>query len=453
MRVVHRLLFVLLLGLFAVPAEARDERRGTATEPLARAMAKLESPLARDREEGIEELVKLLPGARKEILAALEKAPWEVRASLVQVLAQDGSDAAIRALLDVLAEADDAQAARVFLRIASDEITAKRLLNSLRTDRARFAGKGKVRLRRLDDLYGLLLRAELEEKFISRKSPTGSTGYYRGQYDVLKYARREALQMVLHIAMDKAIRVPGVYRTGPYRFLQPKPIDFWEIRDMATNAIGELALPEDEEVLLRLEAYALRLRQDVELEAEKVELFGMRAFGEKDRVEHQEMQEDFGIKVGRYGDLLTALHTVQKNDESRFAIRKYLYLVERRWVGNLRFGRSTATHIKATTLIRAGWYEEAVRVYTDLLRDYYSSKSTAHYNIACAYASWSLDPELSAEEQAYKRSQALRSLERAVDAGWTDLGWMDEDGDLNPIRDTPRYRALVVRIKRELGIK
>lgn len=367
----------------------------------------------------------------------------------MQVLAKDASDAAIRALLDVLAEADDAQAAAVFLRIAAEETTATRLLATLRTDRARFAGEGRTRRRRLDDLYALLLRAEIEDTFVGRKSRTGSTGYYRGQYDVLKYAREEALEVVLHIAMDKALRVPGVYQTGPYRFLRPKPIDFWEIRDMATNAIGELATPADEGVLLRLEAYTLRLRQEVEREAALLERLRFRI----DTAEFQEMQEDFGIKVGRYGDLLTAAHIVKRDDDSRFAIRKYLYLVERRWVHNLRFGESTATSIKATTLIRAGWYEEAVDVYTQLLRDPYSSKSTAYYNIACAYASWSLDPELSAEEQAYKRAQSLRNLERAVDQGWTDLGWMDEDGDLNPIRDTARYRAIVQRIQRELGIR
>jgi serine/threonine protein kinase/Flp pilus assembly protein TadD len=53
------------------------------------------------------------------------------------------------------------------------------------------------------------------------------------------------------------------------------------------------------------------------------------------------------------------------------------------------------------------------------------------YNIACSYAN--LD----------KPEDALSALERAVDKGYARKDWMDNDPDLEPLRDSPRYQALL----------
>ena len=41
-------------------------------------------------------------------------------------------------------------------------------------------------------------------------------------------------------------------------------------------------------------------------------------------------------------------------------------------------------------------------------------------------------------------------MDKAYESGWRDLGWMEEDGDLDPIRETPRYQALRARMQAEL---
>jgi serine/threonine protein kinase/Flp pilus assembly protein TadD len=53
------------------------------------------------------------------------------------------------------------------------------------------------------------------------------------------------------------------------------------------------------------------------------------------------------------------------------------------------------------------------------------------YNVACTYAQLSMPEE------------SLNALERSVEKGWGDKNWIEHDSDLDSIRDTPRYKAIV----------
>jgi hypothetical protein len=56
---------------------------------------------------------------------------------------------------------------------------------------------------------------------------------------------------------------------------------------------------------------------------------------------------------------------------------------------------------------------------------------TAHYNLACRYALLK-QPDL-----------ALVTLRQAIELGYRDFHYMEEDRDLDSIRKDPRFRALV----------
>jgi tetratricopeptide (TPR) repeat protein len=56
---------------------------------------------------------------------------------------------------------------------------------------------------------------------------------------------------------------------------------------------------------------------------------------------------------------------------------------------------------------------------------------TAHYNLACRYALLQ-QPDL-----------ALVSLRKAIELGYRDFRFMDQDHDLDSIRKDPRFRQLV----------
>ena len=57
------------------------------------------------------------------------------------------------------------------------------------------------------------------------------------------------------------------------------------------------------------------------------------------------------------------------------------------------------------------------------------------YNVACIYSlGGSLD-------------EAITTLEKAVTAGLREKGWFDHDSNLDPLRDLPRFRALMDRLR------
>ena len=53
------------------------------------------------------------------------------------------------------------------------------------------------------------------------------------------------------------------------------------------------------------------------------------------------------------------------------------------------------------------------------------------YNVACTYA------------QLGKTEESLSALERGVEKGWGDKNWIEHDADLDPIREDPRFKAIV----------
>ena len=61
--------------------------------------------------------------------------------------------------------------------------------------------------------------------------------------------------------------------------------------------------------------------------------------------------------------------------------------------------------------------------------------ATAHYNLACSLA------------LSKRRSDALRSLKRAVDLGYDDADWMTQDPDLDDLKNLPEFLKLLEQLK------
>jgi tetratricopeptide (TPR) repeat protein len=61
--------------------------------------------------------------------------------------------------------------------------------------------------------------------------------------------------------------------------------------------------------------------------------------------------------------------------------------------------------------------------------------ATAHYNLACSLA------------LSKRRADALRSLHRAIELGYTDLEWMQQDPDLAGLKGDPEFERLLRRLK------
>src|SRR4051812_16867334 len=60
---------------------------------------------------------------------------------------------------------------------------------------------------------------------------------------------------------------------------------------------------------------------------------------------------------------------------------------------------------------------------------------TAHYNLACSLA------------LAKRKSDALRTLQHAVQLGYKDFDWMQQDPDLEELKTQPAFVALLDQLK------
>jgi predicted Zn-dependent protease len=61
--------------------------------------------------------------------------------------------------------------------------------------------------------------------------------------------------------------------------------------------------------------------------------------------------------------------------------------------------------------------------------------ATAHYNLACSLA------------LAKQKRAAIRSLQHAIQLGYNDLDWMQQDPDLDPLKHSPEFVALLDQLK------
>ena len=61
--------------------------------------------------------------------------------------------------------------------------------------------------------------------------------------------------------------------------------------------------------------------------------------------------------------------------------------------------------------------------------------ATAHYNLACSLA------------LSKRRADALRSLHQAIELGYTDREWMQQDPDLEGLKGDPEFERLLLRLK------
>lgn len=444
---------VLALPLPSAWAEDRDPGDETGARTTA-ALALLESPIASERRQGVSRLGRLMPDARPAVIAALDGSSWSVQVQLLEVLGRDGDAASIDALLQHLVRADEAQAVRIRLAIVRDVEASKGLLAAWRAEPKAFlarGGGGTTGKRRLQELLDLLRRAEIEAKFLSRKSKSGSTGYYKGQYDILKGEGLEpdyqklALRVVAGIAADRAIPTPGMYQHGIYRFLRPHYVDEWEFQSMALNAVAELCTPEDVLVIEMME----RRRIDLLIEREKLktEFLETSRMYSYDSKEYQDAWFDWDDSLAEYLDQVSTLYIVVPDRYERH-VREFIDVLHsnrprpvRRW-----------SYI-AGLQIRCGWYSDAVDSYDAAMA--YGSKAYGYYNQACAYASWSLKKGLDRHERERHLNSAMICLQRSVQFGWSDIDWMHEDRDLDPLRKHRRgdYDVLVQRIKDKYGFE
>jgi tetratricopeptide (TPR) repeat protein len=110
---------------------------------------------------------------------------------------------------------------------------------------------------------------------------------------------------------------------------------------------------------------------------------------------------------------------------------------------DIRFFESVLKHNASYTdviEILGGLYTKQGRIADGLRMDrklvrLLPSNATAHYNLACSLA------------LVKRKADALRSLREAVKLGYNDFDWMQQDPDLDDLKDHPDFLALLNQLK------
>jgi tetratricopeptide (TPR) repeat protein len=81
--------------------------------------------------------------------------------------------------------------------------------------------------------------------------------------------------------------------------------------------------------------------------------------------------------------------------------------------------------------------EKAVECYKMVIKLDPEARAGAYYNLACSYA------------KMKKIKEAVDAVAKAADEGYDDWRWMLKDGDLDPIKENPRFKAIIEELKKK----
>ncbi|MHC4162323.1 MAG: TPR end-of-group domain-containing protein [Planctomycetota bacterium] len=268
-------------------------------------------------------------------------------------------------------------------------------------------------------LEAVRLRWKVEAELVRLKSSSGPTGHYEGQYKRVRALGPEVIPIFFDLTMDRASPIPGEGGAGPYRPIHPGMVRFEraELRDLAAHAFGEIVETTDVATIRRLfDLWRRYFNADEDLyRLEREDLAAALAYSLHD-LGHKRPARDHIVR----------LEDIQANDPTIRAISAMWEL----GYANIRIGEYKKGQ---------EWYEQVL---------YYSlSKAIAAYNMACNFSM------RAKREQRHRRrftELALEYLDLAINRyKYGDWKWMEEDGDLDFIRDDPRYKALLEQLQRK----
>ena len=129
--------------------------------------------------------------------------------------------------------------------------------------------------------------------------------------------------------------------------------------------------------------------------------------------------------VGTYFDLNMETKMQKANQHTLKVLRNHIDLYP---------DDSRALYLGAGTLVKANKLDEAAE-WIELAVSLKPNEISVLYNAACIYSLLG------------KHNKALDYFERTIDAGYASIEWINNDSDLNAIRNHPRFQKILTKIK------
>ncbi|OHB75078.1 MAG: hypothetical protein A2Z34_07605 [Planctomycetes bacterium RBG_16_59_8] len=427
---------------------------GFAGVDIEQSVRNLSSPDAKVREEAQERLEAVGEGAEEALIRAIPDLAGDGRIAVIDLLSAIGSEDALETIVVLALEESDKEvraAARGALRSNRSGVVDILLdeLHGLRDDGVEIEIIGLLGMLRSGEAVGYLAGALLSKNDLLREAATesliligmsrrseveralaglshippdaeeeirsafldetvqshldgliteeGSTGYFRGQFDEVKALGNPAARVLWEIATRPQFRFKIPPRTGEahYRI----------VRNLAIRALGEVGDAAWKEKLLtipRLPVFRTYSPEDFASLAHALYLRGERKY-------YEEMLK------GLSRALATAKEQGRVDDHIQIA--------------------GTLSHLYS----RVEDYRSTVKVLEELAASVESNGDlegdpvlrTTYYNIACALAMMD------------RSEDALKSLRKALQAGYRDIEWIRMDKDLDGLRGHDGFERLL----------
>jgi adenylate cyclase len=125
---------------------------------------------------------------------------------------------------------------------------------------------------------------------------------------------------------------------------------------------------------------------------------------------------------------------LERPEEAEYSRRKGIQLAEARL--RLNPDDARALYMGANGMVALGEFEKGLE-WARQARDLDSSDPMLLYNVACI------------QSLAGKLEEALDSLEMSIKNGLTETRWLERDSNLDPLRQHPRYQALLHHLEQQ----
>ncbi len=379
---------LLVVVLLGTPLLVRAEASAEALGRARRLADDLGSRYLEEREAAKAGLIALGQSAEPVLQAALRHSDPRVRQAVAEALGAIGSKTAVETLLDLL-ESEAAGEVRERANLAL--VVAGEPAREALVARLAHKPGGSAPLERAMENF---VRSDVETCLSSLITERYSYGFYGGQFAAIEGLARPAVNVLM-----------AMFTKPAYPFLMPDPKRCHIMRQLAGEALADM---KDPSIMPELEA-----------------LFHSKTAAAELGFDRQELEDTLAyvmFKLGRpeaMRDMSYRLESYLEGSPDRTELRPRL----------------------TGLLVRMGEFQRAEAYYRMIAEDDGNRRGDwAYYNLACLYSIQKKIPE------------ALRHLQKAVDAGFTDVDWIKQDGDLRNIRNHPGYQAIVqdleARVKR-----
>ena len=411
---------LLLLALLLAPGPSPEEERLPVTEQgLADRAEDLLGSGAEGRRRLAAEATTGPAGARRAALRALAKVP-----------AADRPAGSVEAGLSALGAKDPLlRRAGLDLLLVSAPAAAP-LLEKL--EKGPVEGLPAVPPERARDARFDLRRAAVERDFLA--TWTTDDGSFAGMYAGLKVHGSFGAKVLAAIAIDRRVAAGEVLGLGPYAWItgEAESRDRSECRYRALEALADAGDLPAREMLRPF------LRRRLGPDGEFIDNPAPELYDELDRDPiPAQLDDSLREAIAALGDPNPLLRMIQASEESGHTTRDDILEMRRR-----ASAYAVLAQASPTPEVRLGRLAVAERLQRHSMREKrrwgMSVDGVEYYNLACLYGR---------RDGPGDRERALKELETAVTNYAVTAYWLSRDGDLASLREEPRFKALVERLR------